>query len=193
MTVELCVSVDPLFAVREVIAVVDPTAPLKPMVPAPNVVTDKVRVLVVASASIVALKVTPKPDEGLIETLVAVDVGELFNTTGRVVGKERLLFVVAIVMVFCSWICPVPAEKVKVPMEIEPFIMVIPVVVFVKVATLLVAAPVMGPTVIVPVPALAMNVEAEGTCIVPVIKVKALLFDVNVVVPELNWKLVPAV
>ena len=128
------------------------------MAPAPNVVTDKFRVLVVASAWIVELKVTPKPDEGLIETLVAVDVGELFNTTGRVVGKERLLFVVAIVMVFCSWICPVPAEKVKVPMEIEPFIMVIPVVVLFNAATLVVDAPVMGPTVIVPGPRTAWNV-----------------------------------
>ena len=82
--------------------------------------------------------------------MVAVDVGELFNTTGRVVGKERLLFVVAIVMVFCSWICPVPAEKVKVPMEIEPFIMVIPVVVLFNAATLVVDAPVMGPTVLFP-------------------------------------------
>jgi hypothetical protein len=70
---------------------------------------------------------------------------------------------------------------------------VVPVVVLVKMATLLVAAPLIGPTVMVPVPALAVNVEAAGTWIIPVAKVRALLLVENVVVPELSWKLVAAV
>ena len=87
-----------------------------------------------------------------------------------------------------------PAEKFKVPIEIGPLKIAIPVVVLVKVATLLVAAPLMGPTVIVPVPELAVKVEAAGTWIVPVVKVKeALLLVENVVTPELSWKLVAAV
>ncbi len=156
------------------------------IVAAPAVVTVKLRVLAVPSESIVELKVALKPDEGLIVTLVAVAVGELFNKTTRPAGKEMLLFVVVTAMVFCSWICPVVAEKFKVPIEIVPLNTVIPVVVLVNVAILLVAAPLMGPTVIVPVPELAVNVEAAGTWIVPVVKVKALLLVVNVVTPELN-------
>jgi hypothetical protein len=82
--------------------VINPTAPEKVIAPAPKVVTDKLLVLVVASASIVELKLALKPDEGLIVTLVAVAAGVLFNKTARLAGKEMLLFVVVTEIVFCN-------------------------------------------------------------------------------------------